>query len=199
MGEVDSVATARSRSARRTVGWVAAALAVVLFVVFVLGTWNPADLVVLWRFAGNPFIGAMIVFALALVAAWLLAPIGSEARQVTRGRVRVVLALALVVSVLGYLVAGPRFAVKYEVKAESGSRAIVLYNPGTDFQRLHVWTGTGLGRKLAGDLGKPCGFTVVTMTDANTLLVKTSYLERQLRLDPDTGRPLERLGPTCTE
>ena len=199
MGEVDSVAPARSRSARRTVGWVAAALAVVLLVVFVLGTWNPADLVVLWRFAGNPFIGAMIVFALALVAAWLLAPIGSEARQVKRGRLRVALALALIASLLGYLVAGPRFAVKYEVKAESGSRAIVLYNPGTDFQRLHVWTGSGLGRKHAGDLGKPCGFTVVTMTDANTLLVKTSYLERQLRLDPDTGRPLDRLGPTCTE
>jgi hypothetical protein len=199
MGEVDSVAPARSRSARRTVGWVAAALAVVMFVVFVLGMWNPADLVVLWRFAGNPFIGAMIVIVLALVAAWLLAPIGSEARQIKRARLRVGLALALVASLLGYLVAGPRFAVKYDVLAESGSRAIVLYNPGTDFQRLHVWTGSGLGRKHVGDLGKPCGFTIVTMTDPDTLRVKTSYLERQLRLDPATGRPLDRLGPTCTE
>jgi hypothetical protein len=199
MGEVDSVAPARSRSVRRTVGWVAAGLAAVLAVVFVLGTWNPADLVVLWRFAGNPFIGAMIVIALALVAAWLLAPIGSEARQIRRARLRIVLVLALFVSLLGYLVAGPRFAVKYEVMAESGSRAIVLYNPGTDFQRLHVWTGTGLGRKRVGDLGKPCGFTIVTMTDANTLRVKTSYLERDLRLDPGTGRPLDRLGPTCTQ
>jgi heme A synthase len=121
MGEVDSVAPARSRSARRTVGWVAAALAVVMFVVFVLGMWNPADLVVLWRFAGNPFIGAMIVIVLALVAAWLLAPIGSEARQIKRARLRVGLALALVASLLGYLVAGPRFAVKYDVAPTSSA------------------------------------------------------------------------------
>jgi hypothetical protein len=173
-------------------------LAVVVLVLFVLGTWNPADLVVLWRFAGNPFIGAMIVFALALVASWLLTPIGSEARQIKRTRVRIAFALALLASLLGYLLAGPRFAVEYEVMAQSGSRAVVLYNPGTDFQRLHVWTGSGLGRKYAGDLGKPCGQTQVTLVGPDTIRVVTSYVDVELRLDPATGKPLDQLGPTCT-
>jgi hypothetical protein len=197
MGDVYSVAPSRLR-ARRVSGWVAAALAVVVLVMFVLGTWNPAELVVLWRFAGNPFIGALIVFALALVASWLLAPIGSEARQIKRTRLRIVFALALLASLLGYLLAGPRFAVEYEVMAESGSRAIVLYNPATDFQRLHVWTGSGLGRKYAGDLGKPCGQTQVTLVGPGTVRVVTSYVDVELRLDPATGKPLDQLGPTCT-
>jgi hypothetical protein len=197
MGDVDSIAPSRPK-ARRIAGWVVVALAAVTLVVFVLGTWNPADLVVLWRFAGNPFIGAMIVFALALVASWLLAPIGSEARNFRRARLRVVLALGLAASLLGYLLVGPRFAVEYEVLAENGSRAIVLYNPGTDYQRLHVWTGSGLGRTYAGDLGKPCGFTTVTMISPDLVQVKTSYVDVRLRLDPATGRPLDRLGPTWT-
>jgi hypothetical protein len=198
MGEVNSVVSSRRPVARRVAGWVAAALAVILLVLFVLGTWNPAELVVLWRFAGNPFIGAMIVFALAVLASWLLAPIGSEARQIKRTRLRIVLALCFLVSVLGYLLAGPRFAVEYTVMAQSGSRAVVLYNPGTDFQRLHVWTGSGLGRRYAGDLGKPCGQTQVTLVGRDTVKVVTSYLEVELRLDPATGKPLDQLGPTCT-
>jgi hypothetical protein len=198
MGDVDSVVSRRRPSTRRVIGWAAAVLAVVALVLFVLGTWNPGDLILFWRFFGNPFIGALIVFALALVASWLLAPIGSEARQINRARLRVVFALALLASLLGYLLAGPRFAVEYEVMAESGSRAIVLYNPATDFQRLHVWTGSGLGRKYAGDLGKPCGPTTVTMIGSNEIQVATSYVDVRLRLDPATGKPLDRLGPTCT-
>jgi hypothetical protein len=198
MGDVNSVVSARRPAARRVAGWAAAVLAVVVLVLFVLGTWNPTDLVVLWRFAGNPFIGAMIVFALAVLSSWLLAPIGSEARQIGRARLRVVLALCLLVSVLGYLLAGPRFAVEYTVMASNDSRTVVLYNPGTDFQRLHVWTGTGLGRKYAGDLGKPCGQARVTLVGSDTVKVVTSYVDVELRLDPATGKPLDQLGPTCT-
>jgi hypothetical protein len=198
MGEVNSVTSSRRPTVRRVVGWAAGVLAVVMLVLFVLGTWNPADLVVLWRFAGNPFIGAMIVFALAVLASWLLAPIGSEARQIKRTRLRVVLSICFLISVLGYLLAGPRFAVEYTVMASNDSRTVVLYNPGTDFQRLHVWTGSGLGRKYAGDLGKPCGHTTVTLVGADTVRVVTSYVDVELRLDPATGKPLDQLGPTCT-
>jgi 4-amino-4-deoxy-L-arabinose transferase-like glycosyltransferase len=198
MGDVDSIALGRRRTVRRAIGWAAAVLAVVVVVLFVLGTWNPADLIVFWRFAGNPLLGAIIVFALALIASWLIAPIGNEARQVGRTRWRIVFALALFASLIGYGLFGPRFATDYTVMAESGPRAIVLYNPGTDYQRLHVWTGSGIGRKYAGDLGKPCGFTTVTMISPDLIQVKTSYLDVRLRLDPATGRPLDRLGPTCT-
>jgi heme A synthase len=198
MGEVDSVASRRRPATRRLIGWVAAVLAVVLLVLFVLGTWNPTNLIVLWRFAGNPLLGAIVVFALALVASWLLAPIGNEVRQVNRTRWRVVFGLGLLVSVLGYGLFGPRFATDYDILASNGSRAVVLYNPGTDFQRLHVWTGSGLGRRYAGDLGKPCGPTTVTLVGANEVQVVTSYVDKRLRLDPATGKPLDRLGPTCT-
>jgi hypothetical protein len=198
MGDVDSIAPSRRRTVRRIIGWVAAVLAVVALVLFVLGTWNPADLIVFWRFAGNPLLGAIIVFALALIASWLIAPIGNEVQQVSRTRWRIVFALALFASLMAYGLFGSRFATDYQVVAESGSRAIVLYNPGTDYQRLHVWTGSGLGRKYAGDLGKPCGFTTVTMISSDEIQVKTSYIEVRLRLDPATGRPLDRLGPTCS-
>lgn len=198
MGEVDSVASSRRPAVRRIVGWSAAALAVVMLVLFVLGTWNPGDLVVLWRFAGNPFVGATLVFALAVLASWLLAPIGSEARQINRTRLRVVFALGFLFSLLGYLLLGPRFAVEYTVMASNDSRTIVLYNPEQDFQRLHVWTGSGLGRKYAGDLGKPCGQTRVTLIGRDTVRVVTSYVDVELRLDPATGKPLDQLGPTCT-
>ena len=168
-----------------------------MLVLFVLGTWNPADLVVLWRFAGNPFIGALIVFALALVASWLLAPIGSEARQITRARVRIVLTLALVASLLGYLLVGPVFKVDYDVLAQgrvAGDRALqpghrlpaparldrfrdrpqVRRRPGQAV-RIHDCHHDQLGSDPGEDLRTP----------------------RRLRLDPATGRPLDRLGPTA--
>ena len=197
MGDVDSV-VARRPATRRMIGWAAVVLCVVVLVVFALGTWNPGDLIVLWRFVGNPTIGAMIVVSLALVASWLLAPIGSEASQRSRGRLRVVLGLALFVSVLAYLLAGPVFVVKYEVLAQRGERAIALYDPGTDEQRLRVWAGSGLGRKLAGDLGRPCGQTTVTFVGPHEIHVVTSYVDVRLRLDPATGKPLDHLGPTCS-
>jgi hypothetical protein len=199
MGEVDSVAARRRPATRRLIGWIAAVLAVVMLVLFVMGTWNPTDLIVLWRFAGNPLLGAIIVFTLAILASWLLAPIGNEVRQVSRTRWRVAFGLGLLVSVLGYGLFGPRFAIDYEVKASNDTRAVVLYNPGTDFQRLHVWTGSGLGRRYAGDLGKPCGPTTVTLIGSNEVHVVTSYIDKRLRLDPATGKPLDRLGPTCTK
>jgi hypothetical protein len=101
------------------------------------------------------------------------------------------------VSLLGLGLFGPRFATDYTVMARSGERTVALYNPGTDFQRLHVWSGSGLGQKYAGDLGKPCGFATVTFVSADVVRVVTSYLDVELRLDPRTGRPLSQLGPTC--
>jgi hypothetical protein len=186
---------------RRVIGWVCLVLAVLLLVLFVLGTWNPADLVVLWRYGRNPLLGAVLVFALAFVASWLVAPVTNEAAQKGRGRARITLGILLVFSLIAYGLFGNQFIPDYRIVATSadGQRTIVMYDPGLDFQRLHVWAGTGLGRKYAGDLGHSCGPTVVRFAGRDAITISTSYLTKEISLDPATGRPLSVLGPSCSE
>ncbi|GAA0897619.1 hypothetical protein GCM10009557_72440 [Virgisporangium ochraceum] len=186
--------------ARRIVGWVLLVLAVLLLVLFVLGTWNPADLVVFWRYGRNPVLGAVIVFGLFFVASWLVMPVTNEAAQPWRARVRITLGLLLLVSLIGYGLFGTWFVPDYRIVATSpdGQRTIVMYDPGTTLQRLHVWAGTGLGRKYAGEIGYPCGPTVVTFEGTDTVLISTSYLDKRISLDHGTGRPQQVLGPSCS-
>jgi hypothetical protein len=186
---------------RRIIGWVCLVLAVLLLVLFVLGTWNPTDLVVLWRYGRNPLLGAVLVFALGFVASWLVTPVTNEAAQKWRGRVRITLGLLLVFSLIAYGLFGNQFIPDYRVVATSndGQRTIVLYDPELDFQRLHVWAGTGLGRKYMGDLGHTCGPTVVRFTGRDAITISTAYSNKEIRLDPGTGRPLSVLGPSCSE
>jgi hypothetical protein len=185
------------RTIRTSVGWLVAGLTAATLVLFVAGVWNPSDLVVLWRFFRNPLHGACLFFALAILASWLIAPIGNEATQTTRARLRVVFVVGLVVSLIAWGLFNPRFAHDYVVLARSGDRAVVLLDQGTDDQRLWVWAGRGWSERRAGDLGRPCGQTRVTFTRADLVHVSTSYREVDLRLDPATGRPLDVLGPTC--
>jgi hypothetical protein len=186
---------------RRMVGWVCLVSAVLLLVLFVLGSWNPADLVVLWRYGRNPVLGAVLVFALALVGSWLVAPVTDEAAQKGRGRVRIILGILLVFSLIAYGLFGNRFIPDYRIVATSadGQRTIVMYDPGTDLQRLHVWDGTGFGRKYAGEIGHPCGPTVVRFTGRDAITIATSYVNKTISLDPGTGRPLSVLGPSCSD
>lgn len=186
--------------ARRIVGWVLVVLAVLLLALFVLGTWNPDDLVVFWRYGRNPVLGAVLVFGLFFVASWLVMPVTNEAAQPWRARVRITLGLLLLFSLIGYGLFGTWFVPDYRIVATSsdGQRAIVMYDPGTTLQRLHVWTGTGLGRKYAGEIGYPCGPTTVTFEGSNTVLISTSYLDKRISLDPGTGKPQQVLGPSCS-
>lgn len=200
MGDIDSIVTGRRLSVRRIAGWLAAAVAAVALIGSVAGTWNPWDLIVLWRYFGNPLLCAVVFFAALFAALWLLAPVRNEVQHTGRARWRIVAAVGLVFSLIGYGLFGAWVKPGYEIRAKSsdGARTIVMYGPGSDFQRLHVWVGSGLGTKYAGDLGKPCGATGVWMDDRNTVHVSTSYLDVRLRLDPATGRPLDQLGTSCT-
>jgi hypothetical protein len=185
---------------RPIAGWLAAAVAAVALLGSVAGTWNPWDLIVLWRYFGNPLLCAVVFFAALFAALWLLAPVRNEVRQTGRARWRIVAALGLVFSLIAFGLFGAWVKPNYQIMAKSpdGGRTIVLYGPGSDFQRLHVWVGSGLGAKHAGDLGKPCGSTRVWMEGRDTVHVSTFYREATLRLDPATGHPLDRLGPTCS-
>jgi hypothetical protein len=190
------------RTVRRIVGWVCLVVAVLLLVLFVMGTWNPGDLVILWRYGRNPMVGAVLVFAFAFAASWLVTPVTNEAAQPWRGRARITLGLLLVASLIAYGLFGNRFVPDYRIMATSpdGQRTIVMYDPDiTDYQRLHVWAGTGLGRKHVGDLGYSCGPTTVRFTGSDTITVSTAYANKTIHLDPATGRPEQGLGPSCSD
>jgi hypothetical protein len=187
---------------KRIVGWLCLGLAVLLLLLFVMGTWNPADLVVFWRYGRNPTLGAVLVLALAFAASWLITPVTDEAVQVGRGRVRITLGILLVVSLIAYGLFGNRFVPDYRIMATSpdGQRTIVMYDPDiTDYQRLHVWAGTGLGRRHVGDLGYSCGSTTVRFNGSDLITVSTAYANKTIHLDPRTGKPEQVLGPSCSD
>jgi hypothetical protein len=194
-----AVQASRRSLPRRVAGAVLIALAVLTLLLYVLGTWNPGDHVVLARYFGNPLVGAVVFFALAFVALWLLAPVRNEAAQGRRLALRVTCGILLVAAVIAWLLFGPIFAAEYATAATSpsGQRTIAMVDPGTDDQRLRVWVGRGLGARDVGGLGRPCGMTTVSFRGEDTVHVSTSYGEFDLRLDPATGRPLQTLGPTC--
>jgi hypothetical protein len=185
---------------RRIVGWVLLVFGVLLLVLFVLGTWNPGDLVVLWRYGRNPVLGAVLVFGTFFAASWLVAPVTNEAAQPGRARWRITLGLLLLFSLIGYGLFGNQFIPDYRIVATSpdGQRVIVLYDPDTNLQRLHVWEGTGLGRRNAGEIGYPCGPTTVRFDGSDYVVISTSYADARIYLDPGTGRPQSVLGPSCS-
>ena len=137
-------------------------------------------------------------FALALVASWLLAPIGSEARRITRARVRIVLTLALAASNRGTCWSAPCSRSTTTCSRRTRSRAIVLYNPGTDSSACTSGPVPGSAASTPADLGKPCGFTTVTAiqlgSDPGEDLVPRRAAAARPGHRPAAGPPR----PTCT-
>jgi hypothetical protein len=172
---------------------------VVTLVLFALGATNPWQNVFLLQNFANPLLGAVLVFGLAFVAVWLLAPVQSEASQARRTRWRIGFGLGFVASLLGLGLFGPLFSAGYTEVAHSpsGRLTVVMVDAGTDKQRLRVWAGRGLGARQVGDLGRPCGPTQVSFRGEDVVHVATAYGERDLPLEPATGRPRGALPATC--
>ncbi|HET6211873.1 MAG TPA: hypothetical protein VFE14_03265 [Micromonosporaceae bacterium] len=185
---------------RRIAGVLVATAAATLLVLFALGTWNPWDSVVLTSSFGNPTFGLAMVAALTLLASWLLAPIRNEATQARRGIVRVVSAVALVLGLLSWGLVGGAFSVQTDVIARSADqdRSVVVVLHGRDDRQLHIWSGRGLATRDRGALGIACGEVTASFLGHDEVQIVTSYGTWQLRLDPATGRPLDRLGPRCS-
>jgi hypothetical protein len=186
---------------RRVLGWIAAVAGVVVLVSFTVGTVNPWDNVVLRIYLGNPFLGVLIFCGLLMAAFWLLWPVRNEASQGARVVLRWTSIVVFVISLIAFGLYHAMFAVDTKLVAEapSGNRAVALVTtPGNDAE-LHVWAGHGLARHDVGTLGYSCGQVRVRFADENTVHVETVYRQRDLHLDPGTGRPLDRLGPTCTD
>lgn len=187
---------------RRIVGWLLTVVALLIIAAFTVGVWNPGRYVVLQKYFGDPFTGAVLATVLLVVASWLLLPVRAEADQGRRVILRWTLIIAVVASIIGYAYAHPLFVYDMrEVATSPDDRltiALVTPKGDQDLRQLRVWQGSGLTRRDLGGLGRPCGPLVkVTFTDNRSVHVSSVYGDFDLHLDPATGRPLNSIGPTC--
>jgi hypothetical protein len=184
---------------RRLVGVVLAALAGLCLVGFVAGTWNPWRLVWLRGFFGNPFSGLVIVSFLAVVAFMTLAPVRNEAAQGRRNGVKWLLIIIFVLSLPIYGLFHTLFSVATQEldHSPSGKRTVAKVTRGKDYQ-VRLWTGSGLGMREDGSLGRPCGDFKARFQGEDLVHIETNYGTFDVRLDPATGRALNPIGPTCS-
>lgn len=188
---------------RRVVGAGLLVVTAVAAVLFVLGSWNPSQLVVLEYRFGNPMLGLLVVPIGALVGLWLALPVRNEARQ--RGRIlgRAVAFGFAVLGLFGWGVFGGHFTFTAEEVARSsnGERALAVVTdrdtPPNSY--IKVWTGSGLLAREVGDLGKACGPVEVRFLTDDRVELDTSYGIWQIELDPATGEPRQVLGPRCPD
>jgi hypothetical protein len=189
--------------ARRVIGVGLLLVTAVAAVLFVLGSWNPSQLVFLEYRFGNPMLGLLLVPLGALVGLWLGLPVRNEARQ--RGRItgRVVAFVFVLIGLFGWGVFGDHFAFTAEEVARSGNGdralAVVTDQDTPPNSHVKVWTGSGLLTREVGDLGKACGPVQVRFLTDDLVELDTSYGTWQIELDPATGEPRQVLGPRCPD
>jgi hypothetical protein len=76
-------------------------------------------------------------------------------------------------------------------------RQVAQYTYGPDDRELIVWAGEAC-RPRGGLAGSAVRETIVRFLQRDEIEVQTSYGTWQFSLDPDSGSPLGRLGPTCS-
>lgn len=186
---------------RRVIGILVAVATAILLVAYTLGAWNPWHNVFLRTRFGDPTLGVPVVVAMAIVTGYILMPVRNEAAQHRRVVIRMILfgLLALSLIVFGFVKTIGVFTYRSTIVAHSadGTRtaALVTVEGG---RQLHIFTGTGLAMRDAGNLGVPCGATTVTFQGNDLVLVSTYYGDFRLRIDPTTGHPITVIGPTCS-
>lgn len=187
---------------RRTVGGLVVVATVLAVVCYALAVWNPWQLVVLDRYFGNPLFGVMVVGVGAYLSLWLLKPIRNETVQLAGLRARVVATVLAVVGLIAWGMFGRVFLYEYDELAttDDRSRTVALVTKVTDDrQHVRVWQGAGLLARDVGDAGSACGFVKARFLTADLVEIEAEYDPWQIELDPETGAPLQRLGPRCPD
>lgn len=187
---------------RAAVGWTAVGLAVVVTVLFVLGGLNPWNNVFLLEYFADPFLGLMVVAVLVYIALWLLLPVRNEAKQRSRAVARIGVVLVAVAGLFGFGLYGTHFY-DYEgqeiVRSPDGERALaIVVRSGSPDERIHLYEGEGLSTMDVADIGPVCPGNEMSFTDDTTILIRNSYGEFSIRLDSDTGMPMEVMA-TCSD
>lgn len=184
---------------RRSLGIVAAALALAVVAGFSLGAWNPWHLVAMDHYLGNPAAGLLIFAVLAFIASWLLLPVANEAAQGRRIVLRAGTAVLILVGFFCWGLAGQIFAPPKTTelaRSADRDRAVMLVERENDRQ-LRLWSGQGMTARDVGSLGLACGHVTARFVGPDEVEVRTSYRDWRLRLDPATGAPLDTIGPRC--
>jgi len=194
--------SSKASPGRAALGWVALALSIVAAVVFVVGSWNPWNNVLLLQYFADPFFGLMVVAGLTYIVLWLLLPVRNETKQRSRVVVRISVVVAAVVGLFGFGLYGTHFY-DYDsqeiARSPDGERAVaVVQQFGSTDERIHLYEGSGLATADVAELGPACPGNQVTFVDDVTLRIENSYGEFSIRLDPASGQPLEVL-VTCSD
>lgn len=190
-----------------SVGRLVAGLLVALAVlatatVFVLGFWNPWELVVLRQHFANPWLGTWLVGVGGYLALWLLAPVRVEARQRWRISARVITGVVAVFGLVCWGLFSPLFA--YEAtelaRSDDGERVVVDVTAGGMNERdLRIWEGSGLAAREVGSFGKPCASPQAEFAGPDVVVINQGHGDWQFHLDPETGEPLHVFGPRCSD
>lgn len=163
-----------------------------------VGVWNPWHYVLLRQHLGNPLADGAAVTLVFAAAIWLLVPVHSEAAQ----HGRVLLRWAAVVAFLATLACFGGFGSAFDrgqiqTVARSGGLRLVVETRGEDAE-IRIWAGKGWAVRDMGRVGRACGEVSGSFPSRSEVQITTVYGDFRISLDPDTGRPLRQLGPTCS-
>jgi hypothetical protein len=169
--------------------------------------WNPWHLVVeRVQILTGVGIVASLVFGCAVCAL----PVPANLRSENSPGKRLLVAITVFVGAFQlWLMAVPEWpAGRHEELARSsdGKRAVVVHLSASHAKCLYIWAGRAPGTRVAGTIGKPGDNPKVTFEGRDLVVVMAdppesySSLQRErfeLRLDPATGRPLDKLRDRC--
>ncbi len=148
----------------------------------------------------NALTGLGVLLVLAVVASVVLMPVRNSALQGRRQAPRFVLIAVAPVSFVGAGLTHGFSVFKYSPvvvgHSADGTRRVALVTVSQENPELHVWSGTGLGARIMGNIGQPCEFDRVRFVSDTEFIVLTSFGDYDIHLAPD-GQPLNVLTHTC--
>lgn len=191
------------RVGRRVVGAVLLIAGAGTAVIFALAAWNPWSLVVLEYRFGNLMLGLLVAPVLLLAGLWLALPVHNEARQRWRILARWLAGAMVLVGLFGWGLFGAHFQFDAEelARAEGSGLAVAEVRDRDTSPRIYVrvWSGSGLTAHEVGEIGRVCGAVSAEFVGEHRVEVATTYGDWTIDLDPETGAPLQMLGPGCAD
>lgn len=189
---------------RRIAASIVLLIGLVLLALFGYGAVNPRHYVFLLTYFNNPFGGVTAILAVAVIAYWLAFPIRSTVidrrRSLTRTTLLILTAISAIVFLFVYELAVFHYSPEVVTTSKSGRRSVARIEMWKNTQ-MHVYVGTGLGRRDVGSLGAPCGLRSqmsARFVDENEIVVDTAYNTYDIHLEVGTGRPLNVFGASCS-